>query len=105
MLREIWWYVMAKMTIDDIVFVVSLGLLGFFIGSAAALAVCKVKKIGMDSLRKYLFWSLWPGLGLLGFYLYGSLTAEVVQNVGIVAGIFFLLRGFCYYYGRFKWNI
>ena len=30
MIKDIWWYVMAKMTIDDIIFVVSLGLLGFF---------------------------------------------------------------------------
>ncbi len=105
MLNEIWWYFMAKMTLDDVIFVVSLGLLGFFLGAAAALSVCKVKKIGMDSVKKYLCWSVWPGLGLLWFYLYGTLTSDVIFKIGIGAVFLFLLRGFCYYYGRFKWNI
>lgn len=105
MIRDIWWYVMAKMTIDDIIFVVSLGLLGFFLGSAAALTVCKVKKLNMNSARKYLVWSVWPGLGLLWFCNYGSLTSETILKIGIGAVILFLLRGFSYYYSRFKWNI
>ncbi len=105
MIRDIWWYFMANMTIDDVIFVASLGLLGFFMGSAAALAVCNVKKIGMDSVKKYLRWSVWPGLGLLWFYHYGTLTSDVILKIGIGAALLFLLRGFCYYYGRFKWNI